>query len=46
MYGLRSMKMRVLHGIDPPLYVEFGVHEERPLVVIRWVSWLGGQDAG
>lgn len=40
LYDLRHIRMQIWRGLVPPLYVEYGVHEVRPLVVIRRVVWL------
>lgn len=40
LYDLRKMRMQVLRGTVPPLYVEYGVHDDTPLVVIRRIVWL------
>lgn len=40
LYRLRQMKMLVLRAVFPPLYVEYGVHEDRPVVIIRHVAGL------
>lgn len=40
MYHLRKMRMEVRNAAVPPLYIEYGVHEEHPLVVIRQVARL------
>lgn len=34
------MKMLVLRAVFPPLYIEYGVHEDRPVVIIRHVAGL------
>jgi hypothetical protein len=41
MYHLRGMRMEVRHVAVDPLYVEYGVRDDQPLVVIRRVRWLG-----
>ena len=41
LYHLRHMKMLVRNGGVGGLYVEFGVHDERPVVIVRRVRWLG-----
>jgi hypothetical protein len=41
MYELRAMKMEVRKAAVAPVYVEYGVHKDEPLVVIRRVRWLG-----
>jgi hypothetical protein len=40
MYYLRKMRMEVRNATVPPLYIEYGVHDLRPLVVIRHVASL------
>lgn len=40
MYHLRGMRMEVRKAAVAPVYVEYGVHEDRPVVVIRRVRWL------
>jgi hypothetical protein len=40
MYRLRAMRMEVRNGALGSLYVEYGVHDEQPVVVIRRVRWL------
>jgi len=41
MYELRVMHMQVRKAAIDPLYVEYGVHNEQPVVVIRRVRWIG-----
>lgn len=41
MYHLRAMKMAVRKAAIAPVYVEYGVHDDKPVVVIRRVRWLG-----
>ena len=38
LYHMRKMKMVIYHIVDCPLYFEYGVHDEEPVVVIRWVA--------
>jgi hypothetical protein len=40
MYHLRGMRMTVRKASIRPLYIEFGVHDEQPVVIIRRVRWL------
>lgn len=40
LYHLRSMGMTIRCAVILPLYVEYGVHEEQPVVVIRRVLYL------
>ena len=40
LYRLRKMRMEVRRGAINPVYVEYGVHDDAPLVVIRRVVWL------
>lgn len=40
MYRLRKMKMRVYSATHPPLYIQYGVHDERPVVIVRRVVGL------
>ncbi len=40
LYHMRKMKMLIHHLVDRPLYFEYGVHDEQPVVVIRWVALL------
>lgn len=40
LYRLRNMKMLVCRAVFPPLFIEYGVHEDRPVVVIRRVAGL------
>ena len=40
LYRLHHMKMLVCRGVFPPLYLEYGVHEDRPVVIIRHVAGL------
>ncbi len=40
MYHLRGMRMTVRKASIRPLYIEYGVHDEQPVVVIRRVRWL------
>jgi hypothetical protein len=40
LYDLRGMRMQVRAGAIDPLYIEYGVHDEQPVVVIRRVRWL------
>ena len=40
LYRIRSMKMNIFNATIPPLYFEYGVHDEMPEVVIRRVVWL------
>lgn len=41
MYHLDAMRMEVRKGAIAPVYIEYGVHDEQPLVLIRRVRWLG-----
>ena len=41
MYHLDAMKMEVRKAAIAPLYIEYGVHDDKPVVVIRRVRWLG-----
>ena len=41
---LRAMRMTVRNAAILPLYVEFGVHDEEPLVVIRRFRWMSAPD--
>ena len=41
MYHLRAMKMEVRKAAIAPIYVEYGVHDDQLVVVIRRVRWLG-----
>jgi hypothetical protein len=38
MYRLKVMRMDVFNGTVRPLYIEYGVHDEEPVVVIRYVA--------
>ena len=40
MYHLRAMRMHVRRAALAPLYVEYGVHEDQPIVIIRYVARL------
>jgi hypothetical protein len=40
MYRLPSIRMGVRHGAIFPLYVDYAVHEEKPLVFIRGFRFL------
>lgn len=40
----RQMKMTVRNAAIRPLYVEFGVHDEQPMVVIRRFRWMSAPD--
>ena len=40
LYHMRKMKMVIHHLVDRPLYFEYGVHDEQPVVVIRWIALL------
>ena len=39
-YTLREMRLQVFSMVVPPLYVEYGVHEEQPVVFIRRVVYI------
>ena len=41
---LRAMRMTVRNAAILPLYVEFGVHDEQPLVAIRRFRWMSAPD--
>lgn len=38
MYHLKAMRMHVFNATVRPLYVEYGVHDEEPIVVIRYAA--------
>jgi hypothetical protein len=38
LYRLPALRMQVRHGIVLPVAVDYGVSEDRPIVVIRWVA--------
>lgn len=40
LYRLRHMKMMVLRLIVPPMYIEYGIHDDQPVVIIRRVAGL------
>lgn len=40
LYRLRHMKMLICRAVFPPLFIEYGVHEDRPVVIIRHVAGL------
>ena len=40
LYRLRHMKMLICRAVFPPLFSEYGVHEDRPVVIIRHVAGL------
>lgn len=40
MYYLRSMKMQVRRAGRGPIYIEYGVHTDRPIVIVRRVVGL------
>ena len=40
LYRLHHMKMLICRAVFPPLFIEYGVHEDRPVVIIRHVSGL------
>ncbi|HEY2786225.1 MAG TPA: hypothetical protein VGJ05_14760 [Fimbriiglobus sp.] len=40
LYELRKMKVQVRRVGLNPLYVEFGVHNQNPIVIIRHIGWL------
>jgi hypothetical protein len=40
LYRLPALKLLVYHGVLAPLVVDYGVHEEQPLVFIRGVRVL------
>jgi hypothetical protein len=42
LYTLRGMKLEVRIGIELPLVVSYGVHEEKPLVFIRKIFFTPG----
>jgi hypothetical protein len=44
MYHLSGMRMEVRNASVRPLYIEYGVHDEQPVVVIRRVRWLDDPD--
>lgn len=45
MYHLRKMRMEVRKSAIRPLYIEYGVHDQRPVVVIRHIAALADHDA-
>lgn len=45
MYHLDGMQMEVRKAAIEPLYIEYGVHDEWPVVIIRRVQWLSDPDA-
>jgi hypothetical protein len=40
LYHMRKMRMTVRNVAVGPLYIEYGVHDDQPVVVIRRVRWL------
>jgi hypothetical protein len=40
MYRVRKLRMEVRHAVVPPLYVEYGIRDQRPHVIIRHVARL------
>jgi hypothetical protein len=40
MYRLKKMRMHVYNMTVRPLYFEFGVHDDQPVVVVRRVVWI------
>ena len=40
LYRMAKLKMRIRCSAISPLFVEYGVHEAEPVVVIRKVRWL------
>ncbi len=40
LYHHHSMEVTVYRGVVSPIYVDFGVHDEKPLVFFRHVFWL------
>jgi hypothetical protein len=45
LYRLRKMRMEVFNVVVRPLYFEYGVHDDRPVVVVRYVAWLNNPNA-
>ena len=43
LYLLKAAKLRVRSMTHSSLYVEYGVHESEPLVIIRFVTSFRGQ---
>ena len=40
----RAMRMTVRSAAMLPLYIEFGVHDDQPMVVIRRFRWMSAPD--
>ena len=40
LYRMRKLKMVVRCAAIAPLFIEYGVHDDEPVVVIRKVRWL------
>jgi hypothetical protein len=45
LYELNKMRVQVRRIGWNPLYVEYGVHYDKPLVVVRHVGWLAGPES-
>lgn len=41
MYHLDAMRMEVRNAAMASIYVEYGVHDDKPVVLVRRVRWLG-----
>ena len=41
MYHLDAMRMEVRNAATASIYIEYGVHDDQPVVLIRRVRWLG-----
>jgi hypothetical protein len=41
LYGFKKLKMTIRGLIQPPLYFEYAVHDDAPVVVIRRVLYVG-----
>lgn len=46
LFHFRNMRMTVMNAAVPPLYIEYGVHDDQPVVVIRRVRWLTDPSGG
>ena len=40
LYRLRNKKMMVYRAVHPPLYLEYGIHDDRPISIVRHVAEL------
>ncbi len=43
LYRLQKMKMLICRIVSSPLYIEYGVHADRPVVIIRRITTLANK---